>query len=141
MRTLVAVDGSKNASRAVEFIVEVSKQLKQPLSVCLLTVQVPIAGPNVKKFISHDDLEQHYREKGMEALAPARELLDKAGVPYDHHIGLGSPAEVIIDYAKANGATHIVLGTRGLGHLSGLVMGSVATQVVELSTVPVTLVK
>lgn len=141
MRTLVAVDGSVNAIRAVEFVVAVSTQLRNPLSVCLLTVQSPIAGPNVKKFISHDDLEQHYREKGMEALAPARELLEKAGVPYDHHIGLGNAAEVIVDYAKANNVQHIVLGTRGLGHLSGLVMGSVATKVVEISPVPVTLVK
>ena len=141
MRTLVAVDGSENAARAVQLVVAMSSQLKEPLSVCLLTVQSPIAGPNVKKYIGHDELEAHYREKGMAALAPAREAFDKAGVPYDHHIGLGNPAEVIVEYAKAHGAQHIVMGSRGLGHLSGLVMGSVATEVVEHSTIPVTLVK
>ena len=140
MRTLVAVDGSENALRAVQFVAAVSTQLKQPLSVCLLTVQMPL-GPNVKKFISQEDREAHHREKGMEALASAREILEKAGVPYDHHIGLGHAAEVIMDYAKANNVQHIVLGTRGLGHLGGLVMGSVATKVIEISTVPVTLVK
>ena len=141
MRTLVAVDGSENAARAVEFVVAVSSQLKQPLSVCLLTVQSPIAGPNVKKYIGAGQLEEHYREQGMAALAPTRAILDKAGVPYDHHIGLGNPADVIVEYAKAQGVQHIVLGTRGLGHLGGLLMGSVATGVLETTPVPVTLVK
>jgi nucleotide-binding universal stress UspA family protein len=33
------------------------------------------------------------------------------------------------------------MGTRGLGGVSGLVLGSVATQVIQVATVPVTLIK
>ncbi len=33
------------------------------------------------------------------------------------------------------------MGTRGLGRISGLMLGSVATKVIHLATVPVTLIK
>jgi nucleotide-binding universal stress UspA family protein len=36
---------------------------------------------------------------------------------------------------------HIVMGTRGLGGVRGLLLGSVATQLLHLTDVPVTLVK
>jgi nucleotide-binding universal stress UspA family protein len=51
---------------------------------------------------------------------------------------LGSPAETIDRVAREVGAYQIVMGTRGLGNLF---LGSVATKVVRLAQVPVTLVK
>ncbi|MFN0302201.1 MAG: universal stress protein, partial [Burkholderiales bacterium] len=37
--------------------------------------------------------------------------------------------------------SEVVMGTRGLGSVSGLVLGSVATKIIHLVDVPVTLVK
>jgi len=51
------------------------------------------------------------------------------------------PAELICDHAKANGSSSIVMGTRGLGKVKALVLGSVSNKVVQLAEVPVTLVK
>jgi nucleotide-binding universal stress UspA family protein len=42
---------------------------------------------------------------------------------------------------KDSGADAIVMGTRGLGVVGGLVLGSIASKVVHLVKVPVTLVK
>jgi nucleotide-binding universal stress UspA family protein len=36
---------------------------------------------------------------------------------------------------------HIVISTRGLGAVAGLVLGSVAMKVLQLAEIPVTLVK
>jgi len=36
---------------------------------------------------------------------------------------------------------HIVMGSRGLGSFEGLLLGSVATRVIHLTELPVTLVK
>jgi nucleotide-binding universal stress UspA family protein len=41
----------------------------------------------------------------------------------------------------AERAESIVMGTRGLGAMAGLVLGSVAMKVVQLARIPVTLVK
>ena len=51
------------------------------------------------------------------------------------------PAETVDRVAREVGAHQIVMGTRGLGNLGNLFLGSVATKVVRLTRVPVTLVK
>lgn len=141
LKILVAVDGSETSCRAAEFLVKKSGWFKQPVEVHLLTVQMPVIGVNVKLFISQKSLDDYYRDAGTAALAPAREILDAAGIKYDHHIGLGDPAQVIAEYAEAKACDQILMGNRGLGAVSGLVLGSVATKVMHLAKVPVTLVK
>jgi nucleotide-binding universal stress UspA family protein len=62
-------------------------------------------------------------------------------VPYEKEILIGNIAEVIARRADELGCDGIVMGTRGMTAIGGLVMGSVATKVVHAANVPVTLVK
>lgn len=140
-KILVAVDGSDNSGRVIDFLIKKSGWYGDSLEVQLLNVQMPIAGVNVKMFISNESLKEYYRDEGTAALKQAREKLDAARVPYAHHIGVGDPAEVIVDYAKSKGCEQILMGSRGLGSVSSLVLGSVATKVLHLTDVPVTLVR
>jgi nucleotide-binding universal stress UspA family protein len=50
------------------------------------------------------------------------------------------PSE-LVKYAEEKGCDGIIMGTRGLGPIGNLVMGSVATKVIHLTTLPVTLIK
>lgn len=140
-KILVAVDGSENSGRVVDFLLKTKGWYKDAVEVQLLNVQMPVAGVNVKMFISQDSLNEYYRDEGTAALKQARGKLDAAGLAYAHHIGVGDPAEVIVEYAKAKGCDQIMMGSRGLGSVSGLVLGSVATKVLHLTGVPVTLIR
>jgi nucleotide-binding universal stress UspA family protein len=53
----------------------------------------------------------------------------------------GGIAETIDRVAREEQVTHIIMGTRGLGGVRGLLLGSVTTQLLHLAEVPVTLVK
>ena len=77
----------------------------------------------------------------MAALKNAMQKLDAAKLKYHYHIGVGDEADVICQYAKEKGCDQIFMGTRGLGSVSNLVLGSVATKVIHLSPVPVLLVR
>lgn len=140
-KILVTVDGSENSDRVIEFLVKKNRWYGNPAEVHLLNVQLPIVGVNVKMFISSDSLNEYYRDEGAAALKRARERLDAAGIPYTHHIGVGEPAETIVEYAKAKDCDQILMGNRGLGSVTSLVLGSVATKVLHLTHVPVTLVR
>jgi nucleotide-binding universal stress UspA family protein len=56
-------------------------------------------------------------------------------------IGEEDAAEAIIRACRQHACEEIVMGTRGLGALKGLLLGSVATKVAQLAEVPVILVK
>ena len=58
-----------------------------------------------------------------------------------YSIEVGDPAETIVQYAREKNCDQILMGTQGMGSLSGFVMGSVASKVVHLSPVPVLLTK
>jgi len=141
MKILVATDGSESANRVVEFLAKNAGWYTGPLEVHLLSVQPPLVGVNVKLFLSQEALNDYYRAEGEAALARAKAILGGAGIAFVPHIGVGDPAEVIVQYAESKGCDQIVMGSRGLGAMGNLVVGSVATKVLHLAKVPVLLVK
>jgi len=141
LKLLLATDGSDNANRVTEYVIKQAGRYREPVEVDLLNVQLPLEGVNVKLFVSLDDLNAYYRDEGMAALKGARKKFDAAGIKYAFHIGVGDPAQVIVQYAKDKQSEQIVVGSRGMGTLSNLVLGSVASKVIHLAKVPVLLVK
>lgn len=140
LKMLVPVDGSESSGRAVDHLIRKLGSYKDAVEIHLLNVQHPVSG-DISAFVSHDVIAKFHRDEGMKALVPARQKLDAAKVKYHHHIGVGDEAEVICKYAKEKGVDQIFMGTRGMGGVSNLVLGSVATKVIHLSPVPVLLVK
>lgn len=140
-KILIAVDGSKTSNRAVAFAIRMAECGKKDAKLLLLTVQPPITFGNIKKFVKKKALEGYYEDQGKDALKEAKELAEKAKMDFATHIKVGPVPEAIVDFAKDKDVDLIVMGTRGLGKLANILVGSVAMRVVHLSPVPVTLVK
>jgi nucleotide-binding universal stress UspA family protein len=141
MKILVPVDGSANAQRAVDHVIKNAAALKELPQVLLLNVQWNVAAGNVKLFINQQTIEDYYREQGMAALQPARAALGDAGLPYQYHISVGTPAEAITQYAHQQNVDQIVMGRQGQGGLRSLLTGSVVNKVLHLADMPVLLIK
>jgi nucleotide-binding universal stress UspA family protein len=140
-RILLAVDGSECSGRAVRHVIDLAKAMKSAPEVEMISVQPALKSGDVRMFISRETIEGYQREEGDKALASARAALDAAGVAYSSHIMIGQVAPSIAEFARQHECGSIVMGTRGLGGVSGLILGSVASQVIHLSTVPITLIK
>lgn len=138
---LLAIDGSECSDRAVAYAIRRVADARSGARVELLNVQSPLAGPNVKLFVSQESLDRYYREEAEGVLQPALQRLTEAGVRTAPHIGLGEAGRVIADYAASTRSDEIVMGSRGRGALSGAVLGSVAQKVIHLSPVPVVVIK
>jgi nucleotide-binding universal stress UspA family protein len=65
----------------------------------------------------------------------------EAGMPFERAIGSGEPAPTLIEITERYDCEAIILGARGLGGLSGALLGSVSQAVLHTSRVPVTVVR
>jgi nucleotide-binding universal stress UspA family protein len=140
MKILIPVDGSDSANRAIEHVIRQTKG-QTGVDIHVLNVQIPVLSGHAKMFISEQQLNDYYREEANAALKSVLERLTQAHVAHSHHINVGHIAETIAQYAKENQVDQIVMGTRGMGAISDFVLGSIATKVIHLSSVPVTLIK
>jgi nucleotide-binding universal stress UspA family protein len=138
-KSLLPSDGSQHAERAAQFLLRLAAT-GTPIEVIVLNVQ-----PEVVDWQTHGlAREQMVAQRdylARQATERIRGLLDAAGVRCTVQVELGDPARTIVDYAKRLGCDWIVMGTRGMGAIEELALGSVAHKVVHLASVPVTLVK
>jgi nucleotide-binding universal stress UspA family protein len=136
---LVAVDGSEYSDRATQHAIDLLSS-GSAAELHLINVQPALSGA-VAAFVSRDQIDQHHREEGEKALASAVALAKKAGIQAKVHIGVGRQGEIVADFARKLDAGLVVIGTRGHTGLAGVLLGSVAQDVIAHSKVPVTLVK
>ena len=135
---LVPYDGSDNSKRALEYAIALARRTGEELHI--LNVQTPLSG-DVSGFVGSANVKQYHHDEGEKVLARAMRKAAAAGITAHKHIGVGQPGPVIGEFAEQLNCTHIVMGTRGLGSALGALLGSVASHVVGLVKVPVTLIK
>lgn len=139
-RILVPLDGSPASGRAVKHVVSLLDGRAEN-DVHLLHVQPPLVAQDVPD-ISRPGLSGRLGSEDVDrAFGTATCELEHAGIRHTAHTARGDPAQEIAFYADIHGCDHIVMGTRGLGSIRNLLLGSVATKVLHLVKVPVTLVK
>ncbi|MFD1065187.1 universal stress protein [Oceanobacillus locisalsi] len=144
MRTdiLVAYDGSDLSKKAVE---EAKKQTKLAEEAVLHVVTIiSNSGPTVNAALARsfmNDLAEEVRP----AVDSVQEELEQEGIACKTDIlmdySFRNPGAQLIDYAKEKDIDLMVLGSRGLGGVGRLILGSVSSQVVHQAPCKVMIVK
>jgi len=137
---LVPIDGSEQARRALQYAIKSIKEGMQK-EIHVLNVQPIILPLGEFPLIDANLIEKAQQQQAKKLLKSACGLLDKANLKYTCHSEIGPIASTIIDYAKTYACEGIVMGCRGMGALGTLVLGSVTNQVINLTKVPVTIIK
>ena len=138
MDIVIAVDGSEDALEAVRYGATLASANSE-VRLHLLNIQPPLPSA-ASSFLAQDVVRSFHHEEGEKCLKAARALLDERKIPYESHVAVGNAAERIVAYSREKGCAAIVMGTRGLSSLPSLLLGSVATRVLHLAEVPVTLI-
>ena len=133
---LVPVDGSPSSLRALKHAAERFRDSSH--AHLLLNVQPALPA---SRHVPRSIIKDHQQRMSEEALVPARACAERFGITFDCYSRVGDPAEVIANFAQRTHCREIVMGTRGLGRVRGLLLGSVTTKVIHLAVLPVTLVK
>src|SRR5574341_1127006 len=137
-KILVGVDGSECAKRAFDAAVEMAKETNASL-IALCVVQLPMVIGQRKetaaKFVRILEREAKL------ILADYAAEADKKGVKVETVLAKGHPAKIILYTTKAEKADLVVVGSRGLGGMKGMLLGSISSAVVQNSKVPVLVAK
>jgi nucleotide-binding universal stress UspA family protein len=141
LKALVPVDGTGNSLGAIRHVVKLVQE-REPLEIHLLNVEPHLPG-HISRFLSKDVLDVYRHDEAEKAFAPARALLDAAGIAYTEHMLVGHAAHVIADLAKKLHCDKVIMGTHGYGTVSQLLLGSVSHEAIHMMDpeIPVTLVK
>jgi nucleotide-binding universal stress UspA family protein len=142
MRILVPVDGSASANRAVAHALLLAEG-RAGTEITLVNVQNQrtLDTSDISRVTSVGADTERADNQSKQFLSEAIRLCRNAQVTVHTRSEFGPIAETIIRIAHEVSADQIVMGTRGLGSLHGLVVGSVSTEVLHRARVPVTLVK
>ncbi|PWF24189.1 universal stress protein [Corticimicrobacter populi] len=142
---LLPYDGSEPAKRALEYLTNFAKE-HSSFTVHILNVQPePRMYGRGRTSILIDVLQQlrdDAREHAAEIAEEAAVQLRAAGLECTTHASV-SPDTVheVNRIIKENGCDTVVMGTRGMGGLGNLLLGSMATQVIHSVDIPVMLIK
>jgi nucleotide-binding universal stress UspA family protein len=132
VRVLIAVDGSQPSLRAVQHALGIATS-KSHIDLHLVNVQVPLPAA-AADFLNPKDIRRFHMDEGNAALHEARKIVDSAHVRYESTVLVGP-------YAEERQCDQIIMGTRGLSPVAGLLLGSVAMKMLHLAQVPLSFIK
>ncbi|HET9442487.1 MAG TPA: universal stress protein [Acidimicrobiales bacterium] len=134
-RIVVGVDGSDNAAVAVAWAASLAAATGAEVVAVHALGLLDHLGPGDPVLA-----QPHRDEIGLEFEKAWCAPLDEPGVACRKVMRDGPPADVLLAEADEVGADLIVVGSRGVGTVAELVLGSTSTQVARRSTRPVTIV-
>jgi len=132
-RIIVATDGSPGANRALDMAVRMAKVGNCELTI--LTVGGNVTGAELRRLAAIDgDLGRSLTENADHILERARKRAQRLGMAsVKLQVEWGDPAETIIDTVRREKADILVVGRRGQGRLSALLLGSVSRKLASLA--------
>lgn len=132
---VVGVDGSDASTGAVAYAANNAAERRIPL-VVVTTYSMPaalFAEGMVPPQAVYDELEKECMPIIEKAVATARKIAPDLQI--SHSVVEGNPSQVLIDHSRT--AKVIVLGSRGIGGIKGMVLGSVSAAVASHAYCPV----
>ena len=137
-RILLAVDGSEHGYHAAKMAADLARAMNSE------RLRIVVAYNRIPPYLGEPNLQQAIDARLTEAQEVLKKAMEIVGdVPAEIHTELieGDAAESIIEVANTRESSVIVMGSRGLGRLAGLVLGSTSQKVVSHAPCPVLIVR
>ena len=129
-RILLATDGSPDADRATEAASDLTKRAEAELHVVHIWHDVP--------GFAHDFVKRELKRQGQEILDEQVEKIRSTGaVVAEAHLRGGRTSNEVIALSEEIGAGLLIVGSRGLGTVQRILMGSQSEEIVHHARVPV----
>lgn len=145
-KVLIAIDYNPASEAVAEKGYQLAKTLGAQICLVHVVADVSYYGMQYPSFMGFDGYEVPFNPNIYgELRGVAENYLNTAAMHFNDetvqtHIAEGETADAILKYAEEWGATILVMGTHSHGTLEKLLMGTVASRVIEHTKIPVHLV-
>lgn len=138
---VVPVDGSEPSNHAARFAAQLARETGAALTL-LYVYDAPAAAMLGFGALTTLQMESTKESVARGSFDAAHKAIDDAKpAVVQTHFALGHPGTEITSFAKSVKADLIVMGSRGMSAVAGLLMGSVGEYVVRHASCPVTIVR
>ncbi len=137
-KVLLAVDGSEHALHAARTAADLARTMNAK------EFRIVVAYDFIPPYLGEPNMQFAIDARMEEAQTIMRKTVNTVGdIPCEIHTELieGSIAQAIIEVATTRKSDVIVMGSRGLGTLAGLLLGSTSQKVVAHAPCPVLIVR
>ena len=135
----MAVDGSPHSLKGVREAAQVAKALGARLELVNVLPPILLAPSIYAETIAK--VEEGNRHAAGELLAAAKKVAAECGVEADTVMVTGAPAEALADLAQAERVWGVVIGARGHGAVTRVLLGSITDRLVHICPKPVLVVR
>jgi nucleotide-binding universal stress UspA family protein len=150
IKILIAYDGSESSKHALNQGVSLAKLTDSDVTILSVIPRITMpllpaegAGVSPASIAQTSEFQQEMKKFYAESLEKAAEDVEEKYPNIDVVTKLmeGRPSSIIVEISEEGNYDLIVIGSRGLGGISGLILGSTSRRVVETCTIPVLVVK
>lgn len=134
-KILICTGGSIYGQQAVEYGARLASALKVPVTL------LHVAETEPSLFLGRVKEVSELKEELKAALDKAMDTLNKAEVEAEQKVRYGKIAEQILSEASSGGHDMIVVGSHGVGGIRQFILGSVSTELVKRSRIPLLVVR
>ncbi|MFZ5469124.1 MAG: universal stress protein [Myxococcota bacterium] len=138
-RILVAIDGSEASRRAVRRAAELAHAFHARLTLAH-TAPPPTPWDPGEELVDAVEFQETYERYAERLLDAYRSMPELRGLTVDTLLLHGSTAEAIADAAEASDVGMVAIGSRGLGAVSRVLLGSVSDRLVHICPKPLLVV-
>ncbi|HHU75274.1 MAG TPA: universal stress protein [Firmicutes bacterium] len=139
-KILVATDGSDHSWRTFVEAVKMAKNLNAEITVITVVDDKPMLAATIP-FTVIEDYKGAMEKIANEALQKAIEYSQGEGMEIKTTLKHGHPADTICSFAEKNEFDLVVIGSRGLGKIERLILGSVSNHIANCAKTNVLIVK
>jgi nucleotide-binding universal stress UspA family protein len=135
---LLGVDGSEHALHAAKTASDLARSMKSNI------FRIVVAYDPIPPYLGEPNMQTTISARMKEAEKILQKAVEEVGeIPGEIHTEIleGPPAEAILEVANTRKSDLIVMGSRGLGRLTGVLLGSQSQKVVQHASCPVLIVR
>jgi nucleotide-binding universal stress UspA family protein len=134
---IIGVDGSEAGWRALKY----ARNMAEKYDAKLIMVHAYPRTSDLHDCDGYDNLLFERKSSGQKIIETGRKLIGASPIAVEEDLLEGPAADAILSVVQVRHADLVVIGSRGMGAIKGMIFGSVATKVSHHADCPVMIVR